>query len=383
MRLEHLKLINFRNYESLELDFRNQKTVIVGENAQGKTNLVEAVYFLSSLESSRTAKHSETIRWGAQSTLINGIINKDNGSINDLEVIIQPGKTKILKINKVKKTAYNDFIGNLSVVSFSVDDLLLLRGAPADRREWIDRAICQIYPAYYAKLQNYKKIHQHKNSLLKSLKDKDSSLNPLMVNMIDSWNEQLSTSGSNIIFIRQKFLRELFPLAKEKALQISGNKDTVSISYISSIGESFNCENGATTSIEEIKSMYNQRLKDKLSEELARSQVLVGPHRDDILININDRDARQFASQGQHRTIVLSLKLSELDFVKQTINEPPLLILDDVLAELDLMRQKYLFESISGDSQTLITTTDLHSLESNWLGDVSVVTVEKGNIHCG
>lgn len=383
MILESLKLLNFRNYENLELDFKTKNTVIVGENAQGKTNLIEAVYLLSSLESSRTIKDSETIRWGSESALINGIVKKDNGSVNELEVIIQTGKAKLLKLNKLKKSGYSDFIGNLSVVSFSVEDLLLLRGSPVDRRDWIDRAISQLYPAYYSKLQNYKKIHQQKSSLLKTLKKNELDLNPSTINMIDAWNEQISTSGSNIIFIRQKFLKELYPLSKEKTLQISGKKDNLSLAYVSSIGKTFALEPIDTTTVEEIKHFYTEKIKERFNDEIARGQVLIGPHRDDISICINNRDARQFASQGQHRTIVLALKLSELEFVKQTINEPPILILDDVLAELDLYRQKYLFESIANESQTIITTTDIKSLENNCLGEFSILTVHKGKINNG
>jgi DNA replication and repair protein RecF len=380
MFLKNLALLNYRNYESLSINFQKNKTVIVGDNAQGKTNLLEAIYFLSTVSSSRSSIDADFVLWGKEHSLISGTIDKGSGLETNIEIIISPGNSKVLKVNKIKKNSYNEFLGHLVSVSFSISDLLLLRGTPKDRRKWIDNAIMQVYPVYYNRLSLFNKIRQQKQALLKTFHGNFSNLSSVQIDMLDSWNDQLTIAGSNIIYLRQKFLKELAPFIFEKSLSISGNKDTILIAYCSSLGYDFDCNNGELLSVEEIKDIYSRQLTLKTDQEVTKAQAVVGPHRDDIDFIINNKSARSFASQGQQRTIVLSVKLAELDFIKQVIKDNPVLLLDDVLAELDLSRQKYLFDSIGKDYQTIITTTDLDSFDKTWLEDVTIYKVDKGCI---
>jgi DNA replication and repair protein RecF len=196
--------------------------------------------------------------------------------------------------------------------------------------------------------------------------------------MLDSWNEQLTTSGSNLVYLRIRFLKELYPFAQHKCMQISSKQDSLSIEYDSTVGLKIYCHKDPLMAVDDIKRKYSQQIKQKTEEEIEKAQVLVGPHRDDIVFCLNEKEARAFASQGQQRTIVLSLKLSELELMKQSLEEEPLLLLDDVLAELDLSRQKYLFETITNGYQTIITTTDLDSFETAWLEEVDIIKIENG-----
>ena len=207
MYLKSLKLINFRNYEQLELVFKKNKTVIVGGNAQGKTNLVESIYFLATLDSPRVSSDSEYVFWGTNTSFVSGVVNRSSGVVLELSIAINLGKQKILKMNKVKKASYKDFLGQLVVVSFSVDDLLLLRGSPKDRRKWIDTAICQLYPAYYSRMLLYNKIREQKKAFLKTFNNYATNLSSAQISMLESWNDQISTAGSNIIYLREKFLK--------------------------------------------------------------------------------------------------------------------------------------------------------------------------------
>lgn len=380
MYLKKLNLLNFRNYETLEIEFKKKKNIIVGENAQGKTNLIESIFYLATLDSPRTSNDEDFVKWEKKNTLIHGVVEKSNGFVAELDVIINPGSPKTLKVNKIKKNVYNQFLGQLMAVSFSTTDLLLLRGTPKDRRTWIDNAICQVYPAYYSRMQNFNKVRQQKLSLLKSFNGYSNNLSSVQKNMLESWNVQIATSGSNIIYLRQKYLKEIYPFAQAKTMEISGERDDIRIVYDSSLYYSYDVAKEEIPSLENIKEKYDKLLENLMEKEIQKAQLLVGPHRDDVVFYINDKEAKAFASQGQQRTIVLSLKLSEFSLIKQVFDEEPVLLLDDVFAELDIQRQKYLFETIGNIDQTIVTTTDIDSFEQEWLKDVDIFKVRKGVI---
>ena len=230
-----------------------------------------------------------------------------------------------------------------------------MRGNPSDRRDWLDRAISQIYPAYDERLSKYDKIRIQKNNLLKDYL-KTGNLNSTL---LEVYNEQLAIAGSNIIFLRIKFLKEIERIATEKHRIIS-ETETLRINYSCSFLEK-------ETELEEILSKFKQALDDTKPEEMRRGQSCVGPHRDDVIFYINDNEAVKFASQGQQRTIVLSLKLSELDMISSKTGEEPVLLLDDVLAELDDLRQNYLLKSINPNTQTIITSVDTILFEDEFL----------------
>lgn len=366
MRLRDLKLTNYRNCKDLGLNLESKKILIIGKNAQGKTNILESIYFLSTLKTPRTSNNIELINFDAEKAEINCNMLKAETDV-ELDYTYSREKKRELAINKVKTTPKN-FKSVLKTVLFSTADLLLLRGNPSDRRDWLDRAISQVYPAYDDRLSKYDKIRIQKNNLLKDYL-KTGNLNETL---LDVYNEQLVITGSNIIYLRIKFLKEIERIASEKHHIIS-ETEKLEIKYDCSF---LNME----TELEAIASAFHQSLVERKIEEARRGQACVGPHRDDIIFYINGNEATKFASQGQQRTVVLALKLSELDIITAKTGDEPVLLLDDVLAELDDLRQNYLLKSISENTQTIITSVDTVLFEKEFLKDVKIYKIENGCI---
>ena len=374
MFIKSVELKNYRNYEDLSLEFSSDKILLIGKNAQGKTNLLEALYYLSCLNSARAKTDSELILWNKDFAKLKAVVEKHDIE-RELEITINPPKRKELKVNGIKKTKSADFCTNLSVVSFSVNDLLLLRGVPDDRRSWLDMAISQIYPAYPDRVSKYNKIRTQKNNLLKEIKgniNADTSL-------LDVFNMQLSVSGSNIIFLRLKFLKEIQKIAMEKHIQIAENEILTTV-YNSTVSGDIDFCSKNEFSVEEIAKQFEQKLAERKLEEIIRAQSLVGPHRDDVSFFINNIEAKKFASQGQQRTIVLSLKLAELELIKEKIEDTPVLLLDDVLAELDNIRQNYLLNTIGTNIQTIITSVDTLHFDEKYLENVEIFKISNGTL---
>lgn len=358
MKIKTLGLKNYRNCKNIWLDFSCQKTLIIGKNAQGKTNILESIYLLSDLKSPRTSTMTDLINFESEGFEINSTIEKNNTEI-ELDFSYNQEKKREFRINKVKSNS-KDFKLAVKTVLFSTKDLLLLRGAPQDRRDWLDRAISQIYPAYEERISKYEKIRIQKNNLLKQEYIDEA--------LLDVYNEQLVITGANIIFLRKKFLKEIERLAQIKHKAISDTEE-FALDYTCPESE-----------VEQICEYLKQQLVLKRSEEFGRRQACVGPHRDDIEFKINGIDAVKFASQGQQRTLVLALKLGELDIIKEKTGYAPILLLDDVLAELDETRQNYLLKSIEEGVQTIITSVDTLLFEEEFLKDVQIYNVENGAI---
>ncbi len=366
MRLLELKLTNYRNCRDLSLNLNSGKILIIGKNAQGKTNILESIYFLSALKSPRTSNNIEIINFNAETAEIEAELVKANTSVT-LDYSYSKEKTRIVKVNGVKTTPKN-FKQVLKTVLFSTNDLLLLRGNPSDRRDWLDRAISQIYPAYDERLSKYDKIRIQKNNFLKEL----IKGVPLDETLLEVLNEQLTITGSNIIYLRIKFLAEIEKIAREKHRIISETEELKLVYDCSFLdGE---------TELEEIAEKFRGALEERKTEELRRAQSCVGPHRDDILFYINENEATKFASQGQQRTVVLALKLSELDIITEKTGDEPVLLLDDVLAELDDLRQNYLLKSITNATQVVITSVDTLLFENEFLKGVKIYKIEDGRI---
>lgn len=368
MRINKLKLTEYRNCNNLELDLNKSKTLIIGKNAQGKTNILESIYFLSSLKSPRTPNNTELINFNSNYFKIEAEINKSNTNISLLYAYNNEKKREI-KINQVKSTI-KDFKSVVKTVLFSSADLMLLRGAPQDRRNWLDNAISQIYPAYDERLSKYEKIRVQKNNFLKECAKTGKINNELL----DVYNEQLSITGSNIIYIRLKYIKEIEKIAKTKHKTISETED-LTLNYDCNF-----LTNTNSTTIEDIQYAFLESLEARRTEEIRRCQACVGPHRDDVLFFINNQNASKFASQGQQRTIVLALKLSELEIITDKTGEEPILLLDDVLAELDDIRQNYLLKSINKQTQTIITSVDTILFEDEFLKDVEIYKVSNGEL---
>ncbi len=377
MFLKRLKLNSYRNYETLDFEFSKNKTLFVGKNAQGKTNLLEAVYYLSCLTSNRIKKDKELIKFDSEFCNIGGEVLKTGTDIK-LDIIINPPKNKILKVNGIKKNKSRDFVRVLSTVSFSNSDLLLLRGEPSDRRKWLDNAICQVYPAYLDKINKYNKIRLQKANFLSEFQGRfvfsagNGGTGTSNYDMLDVYNMQLANSSANIMYLRMKFLSELKKIAKEKHLSISKDEE-LNIEYENTLSVGF-------LPVSELSTICYDKLNEIKDEEIKKGQCLVGPHRDDISFFINGLDSKRYASQGQQRTIVLALKLSELDIIQEKINEMPVLLLDDVLAELDNLRQNYLLDTIKDGVQTIITSVDTLAFDDKFLKDVEIVHIENGKI---
>ena len=358
MKVKSLEIKNYRNCSELSLDMQNDKVLIIGKNAQGKTNILESIYFLSALRSPRTSNIKDFVKFNEEGFTLNCVIEKANTEI-DLAVEYSLNKTKVLKLNGLKTIAKN-YKSVLNTVLFSTQDLLLLRGSPQDRRDWLDSAIAQIYPAHDERLSKYNKIRVQKNNLLKEQN--------IDTNLLDVFNEQLVVTGANIIFVRQKFLSEL---KKHALLKYAGISEQEKFTFEYSF---------PYVQMDDIVENLKKELDERRSEEIARHQACVGPHRDDVYFYLDDNDATKFASQGQHRTIVLALKLAEIELIKQKNGYSPVLLLDDVLAELDDLRQNYLLKSISSETQTIITSVDTLLFDESFLRNVKIYKVANGTI---
>lgn len=376
MKIGKLKLKNYRNCLDVELDLNSKKVLIIGKNAQGKTNILESIYFVSTLKSQRTTNVLELINFNSNFVDIWAEIEK-NTQI-ELNFRYDSEKKREIKVNNLK-TRPKEFKSVLKTVLFSTQDLLLLRGAPQDRRDWLDVAISQIYPAYDDRLSKYNKIRIQKNNFLKDFSSNDT--------LLEVYNEQMSILGSNIIYLRKKFLKEIEKKAQEKHSTISGN-EKLTIKYDCNFVEDAPSpqpspqrgEGDANFEISDISEKFMKKLEERKKEEIQRGQSLVGPHRDDIIFYINNQESTKYASQGQQRTIVLSLKLAELDIITKKTGEPPVLLLDDVLAELDDIRQNYLLTTIGENTQTIITSVDTLLFDEKFLEDVKIYKVENGQV---
>jgi len=360
MKLKKLDLKNYRNYESFEYDFAKNKTLIIGKNAQGKTNILESIYYLCALSSNRIKKDSELIKFDSDFASIKAEVERTDTTV-ELEVFLNPPKNKVLKVNGLKKTKSRDFLRVLSSVNFSVSDLLLLRGEPSNRRKWLDMAIFQVYPLYYDKLSKFNKIRIQKANFLAQYNSNSA--------MLDVFNEQLASASANVIYLRMKYLKELERIAKQKHKNLAPDEE-LSVQYKGITDE--------IMPVSELNNLIYSKLKEIQNEEIRRQQCLIGAHRDDVDFFINGIDSKKFASQGQQRTIVLALKLAELQIIKEKIGEVPLLLLDDVLAELDNVRQNYLLNTIDDDIQMIITSVDTLAFDEEFLKNVDIIKIKSG-----
>lgn len=347
---------NFRNYHTLELKLNRNLNIFIGNNAQGKTNILEAIYLLSTGDSHRTNVTSEMVNWQQDSFYISSLVNKKEQEF-EIELLFKNRKKEV-KINDNKLKKLEDLLGYINSIIFSPEDLKLVKGSPSKRRKFINLEISQINSYYYHNLQEYRKIIRQRNNLLKEIREGKSSKDMLVV-----WNQQLINLGSKIITKRLNALDKLSILARLMHRKITDGLETLDLSYQSSLDLSKD-----DTTVEKIKSIFTEKLKTNQQKEIQRGVSLFGPHRDDILFKVNDINIRKFGSQGQQRTAALALKLAELEFMKSEIGEYPILLLDDVFSELDSSRQRYLLKVIENKIQTFITSTEinkLHKLEEN------------------
>ncbi len=344
MKVNTLTLRNYRNYKELTLELSPNINVFLGENAQGKTNVVEAVYYAAMGHSHRTNTDVELIRWEEAG----GSIRLDFerlGVANLLEFQFSREKRRQILSNG-QSIRTKDLIGALNAVLFSPEDLFLIKGAPAGRRKFLDGEISQASPAYYHELVQYNRIVSQRNTLLKRIREHRAK-----TSMLELWDVQLAETAARIVRKRQEAVRKLHMLANLMQRRISGNAENLMLRY-----ELHGMEETMT---DDLVSWYNKRLRESAELDILRGSTSVGPHRDDVILEVNGINLRSFGSQGQQRTGVLALKLSELEFLRSETGEYPILLLDDVMSELDRKRRGQLMEFIRRERiQTLITATD-------------------------
>lgn len=357
MIIKSIKLENFRNYESLDLEFEKGTNILYGDNAQGKTNVLEAIYMSATTKSHKGSKDKEIIHFEKEEAHIRTNLDKD-GMEYRVDMHLRKNKSKGIAINgqHLKKAA--ELLGLLNVVFFSPEDLSIIKNGPSERRRFVDMELCQIDKFYLYNLNQYNKIVNQRNKLLK-----DFYYNEDITDTLQIWNLQLVSYGKQLIERREKFVSQLNDIIFDIHKNLSGQKEELKIVY----------------EPDTPKEEFEQRLAFSRERDLKCKMTSVGPHRDDFCFLVNGIDIRKYGSQGQQRTAALSLKLSEIELVKRVTNDNPVLLLDDVLSELDSNRQNYLLNSI-GDIQTIITCTGLDELINNRFSMDKIFKVTSGTI---
>ncbi len=366
--IKELTLKNYRNYEDLTVQFENKVNVILGENAQGKTNVMESIYVLAMAKSHRTSNDKELIGWDREYAKIEGTIEKYNRS-TALQLVISK-KGKKAKLNHIEQGKLSQYVGAMNVIMFAPEDLNLVKGSPQVRRRFIDMEIGQVSAVYLYDLSRYQKITQQRNHYLKLLqmrKQKDHT-------MLDVLTEQLCEAAAKIIYKRLQFISELQKWAEPVHFGISRGLETLRIKYKPSVDVSEDYD--LTKMIE----AYEQKFAKIREKEIERGSTLAGPHRDDLTFYVNNHDVQTYGSQGQQRTTALSLKLAEIDLIHNEIGEYPILLLDDVLSELDDFRQSHLLNTIQGKVQTFVTTTSVEGIDHQTLKEAATFHVKAGEL---
>ncbi|BBD55349.1 DNA replication/repair protein RecF [Planktothrix agardhii] len=380
MYLKLLYLRQFRNYADQKVIFEAPKTILLGNNAQGKSNLLEAVELLSTLKSHRVSRDRDLIFDTQPTAQITATLKRDLGTL-DLGITLrsQGGRTVCLNGESLRRQL--DFLSVLNVVHFSSLDLELVRGSPEYRRNWLDRLLVQLEPIYAYILQQYNQVLRQRNALLKQIKQNpETSEIHHKQEELELWNVQLAVAGTRVIRRRDRVLERLVPLAKIWHESISGNTELLDITYQPNVNLDLPNYSLSITPPEKIQQAFFDKIRTRAIAEKQQGISLVGPHRDDVIFSINQTPARSYGSSGQQRTLVLALKLAELQLIEEVVKEPPLLLLDDVLAELDINRQNQLLDAIQDRFQTLITTTHLGAFDAQWLKHTQILNVKAGEI---
>lgn len=369
MYLKNLSLKDFRNFSELKVGFDPYVNIFIGANAQGKTNLLEAIYFLALTRSHRTNSDRELINFGAKNATLQGLVHK---SQVEVELKLQlTAKGKLAWINRLQQKKLSRYVGQMNVILFSPEDLSLVKGGPAVRRRFMNLEFSQINSEYLYFSSQYQQVLRQKNNYLKQLAARKVTDQVFL----DVLSEQLAGIAAEIIFRRFKYVSFLNSCAQDAHSYISNEKEKLQVQYHPSVSGL-----KVDDSVDKIYQQVLASFQKNKSAEIRTGLTLSGPHRDDLIFIINGKNAREFASQGQQRTIALSLKLAEIQLVYQLTNEYPILLLDDVMSELDHKRQTSLLNYIYGKTQTFITTTDLEGISWEKIKSPKVFHLKSGNI---
>ncbi|PXV85343.1 DNA replication and repair protein RecF [Lachnotalea glycerini] len=357
MIIQSIKLENFRNYNELDICFSDGTNIIYGDNAQGKTNILEAVYLCGTTKSHKGSKDREIIKFHNDESHIRTIISK-NSIEYKIDMHLRKNKTKGIAINGIPIKKASDLFGIVNFVFFSPEDLNIIKNGPSERRRFIDLELCQLDKVYLYNLTNYNKIINQRNKLLRDLPYQSELKDTLSV-----WNLQLVNYGVKIIERRRLFIEQINQIIFKIHSNLTGGSEELFIKYEQNVSAEF----------------FLNKLEQNISKDIKLKTTTVGPHRDDLNFLVKDIDIRKYGSQGQQRTAALSLKLSEIELVKNLIDDKPILLLDDVLSELDSNRQNYLLNSIY-DIQTLITCTGLEEFINNRFSIDKIYKVNDGTV---
>lgn len=358
MIIESIELNNYRNYENLKISFDEGTNILYGDNAQGKTNILEAAYLSGTTRSHKGSRDKEMIRFEEEESHIRTIVKKGEKTYR-IDMHLKKSGSKGVAVNLIPIRKASELFGILNIVFFSPEDLSIIKNGPAERRRFIDLELCQLDKMYLSDLSNYNKVLNQRNKLLKDLVyQKD------LMDTLPMWNAQLLEYGRRVIEKRRKFVENLNLIISEIHSHISGGKEHLVLEYEPNIDELF----------------FEDELNRAKEKDRKLCQTTVGPHRDDMKFTVDGIDIRKFGSQGQQRTSALSLKMSEIDLVKQSINSTPVLLLDDVLSELDSNRQNFLLNRIE-NIQTMITCTGLEEFVRNRFQINRVFEVKAGHVY--
>lgn len=358
MYIESLELYNYRNYESLSMQFENGTTILYGDNAQGKTNILEALYMSSTTKSHRGSRDKEMIRIGCDEAHIRMCVNKNDIS-HQVDMHLRGNRSKGVAVDGVPIKRTSDLLGISNIIFFSPEDLSMIKNSPSERRRFIDMELCQLDRVYCHDFIKYNKILNQRNALLKQIYFK-----PGLKDTLEVWDEQLVDYGSRVIRAREAFIRQVNDIMTEIHAKLSGGREHIRISYDRAVD--------ADT--------FGRMLTERREKDLKYQTTSVGPHRDDMSFYINDIDVKSYGSQGQQRTTALALKLSEISLVKQLVGSNPILLLDDVMSELDSKRRDYLMDSIQ-DIQTIITCTGYDDFIRNRMHINNIYKVINGTVN--
>ena len=368
MRLNKLYLKNYRNYEELNIEFSKNLVIFLGENAQGKTNLLESIYVLAMTRSHRTSSEQELIGWTDDQAMIQGEITKGSSTL-PLEILLSK-KGRKTKINHIEQKKLSTYVGQMNVILFAPEDLSLVKGSPQIRRKFLDMELGQINPIYLYDLVQYQAILKQRNQYLKQLNEKKQT--DLLY--LDILSEQLAAFGSKVLKARAQFVKRLEFWANSLHQQITHQKEQLEIEYLTAV------DSLETHTQEQSQEQFLALLNQNKKKDLFRGTTTVGPHRDDLSFFINQKNVQTYGSQGQQRTTALSVKLAEIDLIKEETGEYPILLLDDVMSELDDSRQLHLLETIEGKVQTFLTTTTLDHVKNKMTVEPEIFYVQQGKL---
>lgn len=366
MFFEQVKLKNFRNYEEQEINFNKNINVFIGENAQGKTNILESLFIMGLGKSFRTNKDSEMIGFGKEFCTVNSIVFDPSENEKKQIQITYRKEGKLVSIDGLKLSKSIELLGKVYIVVFSPEDLKTVKEGPENRRTFLDRELCQIKPIYYNNLSKYKRILKQRNILLKKGHTEKK--------LIETFDDALVEYGLKISEEREKFVERLEKISADIHEKVSEGKEILKISYETSVPKVFDFPDK-----EERIELFSNKLKKDLNKDVFRGFTESGPHKDDLKIEINQVDIRQYGSQGQQRTAALSMKLAEISLIKEETGEKAILLLDDVLSELDVGRQRYLIEAMK-DVQVFITATQIEKEILDLLPKGWIFEVNQGNV---